>query len=74
VHPRNRLKFSVHDICKLWSDCSHCKHDLQLFDEWPVLSSHEMMIIVNHDTECDNIYIELEVSIEHIPGMERPWL
>ena len=23
-----RLKFSVQDICKLWSHCSHCKHDL----------------------------------------------
>ena len=23
-----RLKFSVHDMCKLWSHCSHCKCEL----------------------------------------------
>ena len=44
---------------------------MELFDEWPTPSSHEMMIIVDYE---NNIYIELEVSREHIPRMEHLWL
>ena len=31
MHPQNvtvRQKFSVHNVCKLWSHCSHCNHIL----------------------------------------------
>jgi len=51
-----RLKFSVQDICPLWSHCSHCKHDLHDCREYPAPFSPEMMmIVIDHDT---NIYIE----------------
>ena len=44
-------------IHKLWSHCSHCKHDLHNYrvDEWPTPSSREMITIADHD---NNIYIE----------------
>ena len=52
MYPQNitvRLKFSVHDnICKLWSHCSHYKHDLhmtivELFDEYSAPFSPEVI-------------------------------
>jgi len=59
MYPQNitvRLKFSVRDICKSWSHSSYCKHNLhELFDECHTLSSPEMMIIIDHNT---NIYVE----------------
>ena len=62
MYPQNitvRLKFSVHDICKLWSHYSHYKHDLHDYREalWWVL--HPLFPwgdkVIDHDT---SIYIE----------------
>jgi len=59
MYPQNitvRLKFSVQDICPLWSHCSHCKHDLHDCCEYPAPFSPQMtMIVIDYDT---NIYIE----------------
>ena len=55
----SRLKFSVHDICKLWSHCSHYKHDLHDYCGalWWVLRPLFPWgdKVIDHDT---NIYIE----------------
>ena len=55
-----RLKFSVHDICKLWSHCSHYKHDLHDYRGvlWWVLRPLFTWgdKVIDHDT---NIYIEI---------------
>jgi len=51
-----RLKFSVQDICKLWSQCSHCKLNLHDCREYSAPFSPEMMmIVIDLDT---TIYIE----------------
>ena len=73
-----RLKFSVHDICKLWSHYSHCKHDLhdyivELFDEYPAPFSPEMtMIVIDYDTNNDVISMETETPKLAVEG-NRFW-
>ena len=66
MNPQNitvRLRFSVHDI-HIYANCGAIAviesttymTIMELFDEWPALSSHEMMtmmIIIDHD---NNIY------------------
>ena len=44
---------------------------MELFDEWSAPSFHETIIIIDHN---NNIYTELEVSIEHILSAKCLWL
>jgi len=64
-----RLKFSVQDICKLWSHCSHCKHDLYDSCEYPAPFSPEMMmIVIDHDT---NVYILNDIANKYLQRKQK---
>ena len=71
MYPQNitvRLKFSVHDICKLWSHCSHYKHDLhdyrELFDEYSAPFSPEVIrsLIMTPTSILNDITLSIETE------------